>query len=123
MLFRSRSPFFSGMAGSVLPIAVSHGEGRAVFASAADEAAFLAVGGTTLRYVDHYGRVASTYPRNPNGSPHGIAGITSSDGRVTLTMPHPERVYRAAQNSWRPADWSEDGGWMRMFRNARVWVG
>ncbi len=119
----SRSPFFSGMAGSVLPIAVSHGEGRAVFASAADEAAFLAVGGTTLRYVDHYGRVASTYPRNPNGSPHGIAGITSSDGRVTLTMPHPERVYRAAQNSWRPADWSEDGGWMRMFRNARVALG
>jgi phosphoribosylformylglycinamidine synthase len=119
----SRSPFFDGMAGSVLPIAVSHGEGRAVFATNADEAAFLALNGTVLRYVDHYGQVATTYPRNPNGSPHGIAGITSTDGRVTLTMPHPERVYRAALNSWRPDGWSEDGGWLRMFRNARVALG
>ena len=119
----SRSPFFDGMAGSVMPIAVSHGEGRAVFDSAGDEAAFLALNGTVMRYVDHYGQVATTYPRNPNGSPHGIAGITSTDGRVTLTMPHPERVYRAALNSWRPDEWSEDGGWLRMFRNARVALG
>ncbi len=119
----SKSPFFSGMAGSVMPIAVSHGEGRAVFSSEAAERAFLAGHGTVMRYVDHYGRVATTYPRNPNGSPHGIAGITSIDGRVTLTMPHPERVYRAAQNSWRPTDWTDDGGWLRMFRNARVALG
>jgi phosphoribosylformylglycinamidine synthase len=119
----SASPFFAGMAGSMMPIAVSHGEGRAVFASAADEAAFLAAGGTTLRYVDGRGQVASTYPLNPNGTPAGIAGITTTDGRVTLTMPHPERVYRAAQNSWRPREWTEDSGWMRMFRNARVSLG
>ena len=119
----SRSPFFAGMAGSVLPIAVSHGEGRAVFAHAAAEAAFLKEQGTTLRYVDHYGQLATTYPRNPNGSPHGIAGITSGDGRVTLTMPHPERVYRAAQNSWHPPEWSDAGGWLRMFQNARVALG
>lgn len=119
----SPSPFFADMAGSSMPIAVSHGEGRAVFASAADEAKFLAGGGTTLRYVDGHGRVASTYPLNPNGTPAGIAGITTSDGRVTLTMPHPERVYRAAQNSWRPRGWTEDSGWMRMFRNARVALG
>ena len=106
-----------------MPIAVSHGEGRAVFSSEAAERAFLAGHGTVMRYVDHYGRVATTYPRNPNGSPHGIAGITSIDGRVTLTMPHPERVYRAAQNSWRPTDWTDDGGWLRMFRNARVALG
>jgi phosphoribosylformylglycinamidine synthase len=119
----SPSPFFTGMDGSLLPIAVSHGEGRAVFASAADEAAFVAARRTALQYVDHYGQVATTYPRNPNGSPHGIAAITTADGRVTVTMPHPERVYRAAQNSWRPADWSDAGGWLRMFRNARVALG
>jgi phosphoribosylformylglycinamidine synthase len=119
----SPSPFFRGMAGSMLPIAVSHGEGRAVFATAADEAAFHAAGTTALRYVDHYGRVATTYPRNPNGSPQGIAAITTTDGRVTAMMPHPERVYRAAQNSWRPGDWTDAGGWLRMFRNARAALG
>jgi phosphoribosylformylglycinamidine synthase len=122
-ILASPSPFFAGMAGSCMPIAVSHGEGRAVFASPADQAAFLAGAGTTLRYVDGHGRVATTYPANPNGTPAGIAGITSADGRVTLTMPHPERVYRAAQNSWRPRDWRDDGGWTRMFRNARVALG
>lgn len=122
-VLESPSPFFRGMAGSVLPIAVSHGEGRAEFASPADEAAFHAAARTSLRYVDHYGRVATTYPRNPNGSPHGIAAITSADGRVTATMPHPERVYRAAQNSWRPAHWTDAGGWLRLFRNARVALG
>jgi phosphoribosylformylglycinamidine synthase len=119
----SRSPFFAGMAGSRLPIAVSHGEGRAVFATAGDQAALAASGGVVMRHVDGHGRVATAYPANPNGSPAGIAGITSADGRVTLTMPHPERVYRAAQNSWRPHDWRDDGGWTRMFRNARVALG
>jgi phosphoribosylformylglycinamidine synthase len=117
----TRSPFFAGMAGSRLPIAVAHGEGRAEFASAADEAA--TAGLVTLRFVDNHGRIATCYPANPNGSPQGIAGLTSVDGRVTILMPHPERVFRTVQNSWHPATAGEDSGWMRMFRNARVWVG
>jgi phosphoribosylformylglycinamidine synthase len=117
----SNSPFFAGMAGSQLPIAVAHGEGRAVFADAADRAA--AAARVTLRFVDNRGRVATRYPANPNGSPAGIAGLASEDGRVTILMPHPERVYRTVQNSWHPATAGEDSGWMRMFRNARIWVG
>ena len=116
-----RSPLFAGMAGSVLPIAVAHGEGRAEFASATDAAAAGAL--VTLRYVDNRGRVATRYPSNPNGSPDGIAGLASADGRVTILMPHPERVYRTVQNSWHPASAGEDSGWMRVFRNARAWVG
>jgi phosphoribosylformylglycinamidine synthase len=116
----SPSPFFTGMAGSRLPIAVAHGEGRASFDAAADLAALTAARGVALRFVDGHGRPAQSYPANPNGSPAGIAAITSADGRVTLTMPHPERVFRAVQCSWRPREWGEDGGWMRMFRNARV---
>jgi phosphoribosylformylglycinamidine synthase len=112
------SILFADMAGSHMPIAVSHGEGRAELADA--DAAQLS--GVTLRYVDHHLNVASSYPANPNGSPAGIAGLTNVDGRFTIMMPHPERVYRAVQNSWRPADWHEDSPWMRMFRNARVWV-
>ena len=119
----SPSLFLAGMAGSRLPIAVAHGEGRAVFASEAERAALEQGRGVALRFVDGAGRAAASYPANPNGSPGGITGVTSSDGRVTLTMPHPERVYRAAQNSWRPRDWDEDGGWTRMFRNARVALG
>jgi phosphoribosylformylglycinamidine synthase len=115
------SPLFAGMAGSVLPIAVAHGEGRAEFASAADESAAGPL--VALRYVDNRGRVATRYPANPNGSPQGIAGLTSADGRVTILMPHPERVYRTVQNSWHPASAGEDSGWMRIFRNARAWVG
>jgi phosphoribosylformylglycinamidine synthase len=117
----SRSLFFKGMAGSRLPIAVAHGEGRAVFRSADDERA--AGAHTILRFVDNRGRVATNYPANPNGSPQGIAGLTSEDGRVAILMPHPERVFRTVQNSWHPADAGEDSGWMRIFRNARVWVG
>jgi phosphoribosylformylglycinamidine synthase len=117
----TNSLFFAGMAGSQLPIAVAHGEGRAEFASAAGESA--ASGLVTLRYVDNAGRVATRYPANPNGSPGGIAGLASSDGRVAILMPHPERVFRTVQNSWHPADAGEDSGWMRIFRNARVWVG
>jgi phosphoribosylformylglycinamidine synthase len=117
----TNSPFFAGMAGSKLPIAVAHGEGRAEFASAADESAAAAL--VTLRFVDNCGRIASRYPANPNGSPQGIAGLASADGRVTILMPHPERVFRTVQNSWHPAAAGEDSGWMRMFRNARAWVG
>jgi len=115
------SPFFAGMAGSRLPIAVAHGEGRAVFAQ--EPAARAAAAHTVLRFVDGRGAVATRYPANPNGSPDGIAGLCSADGRVTIMMPHPERVFRAAQNSWRPASAGEDSGWMRIFRNARVWLG
>ncbi len=117
----TNSLFFTDMAGSQLPIAVAHGEGRAEFASAADEAASRA--SLVLRFVDNRGEVATRYPANPNGSPQGAAGYASSDGRVTILMPHPERVFRTVQNSWHPAAAAEDSGWMRMFRNARVWVG
>jgi phosphoribosylformylglycinamidine synthase len=119
----TRSPLLAGMAGSVLPIAVAHGEGRASFARAPDLAALERAAAIALRFVDHRGHAAASYPANPNGSPAGIAGVTSEDGRVTLTMPHPERVFRAAQHSWRPRDWHEDGGWMRLFRNARIALG
>ena len=119
----TRSPFLAGMAGSVLPIAVAHGEGRASFARDADLTALERASAIAMRFVDHRGAPALGYPANPNGSPAGIAGVTSTDGRVTLTMPHPERVFRAAQNSWHPRDWREDSGWMRLFRNARVALG
>jgi phosphoribosylformylglycinamidine synthase len=116
----SRSLFFAGMAGSRLPIAVAHGEGRAEFRTAADERAAQAL--TVMRFIDHRGAVANRYPANPNGSPGGIAGLVSEDGRVVIMMPHPERVFRSVQNSWRPAAAGEDSGWMRIFRNARVWL-
>jgi phosphoribosylformylglycinamidine synthase len=119
----SPSIFFGAMAGSVMPIAVAHGEGRAEFADAAAASACAGTGLVSLRFVDNHGQAASTYPANPNGSPGGITGLTSSDGRATILMPHPERVFRTVQNSWHPEEWGEDSGWMRMFRNARVWVG
>jgi phosphoribosylformylglycinamidine synthase len=117
------SLFFAGMAGSVLPIAVAHGEGQAEFVDAAARDACAASGLVSLRFVDNRGRPTETYPANPNGSPLGITGLTSRDGHATILMPHPERVFRTVQNSWHPAEWGEDGGWMRMFRNARAWVG
>jgi len=119
----SPSILLKGMAGSRMPIAIAHGEGRAEFADASDLQTLKANAGVALRYVDNYGKVTQSYPQNPNGSPEGLSGITSRDGRVTLMMPHPERVFRAVQNSWYPAEWNEDAAWMRMFRNARVWVG
>jgi phosphoribosylformylglycinamidine synthase len=112
----------AGMAGTVTPIVVSHGEGRAEFRDEAYQRACLETGLVWLRYVDHYGRVATAYPANPNGSPDGIAGLTSADGRVTIAMPHPERVFRTVQHSWRPDGWGEDSPWLRLFRNARAWV-
>jgi phosphoribosylformylglycinamidine synthase len=113
------SLFFQGMAGSRIPVAVAHGEGRASFDDPADS-----VGArVALRYVDGTGAVANRYPANPNGSPDGIAGLTSDDGRATILMPHPERTLRTANLSWAPREWPEDSPWLRMFRNARVWVG
>ncbi len=118
----SPSIFLQGMAGSRMPIAIAHGEGHAEFASSDALALTDASGTVALRYVDNHGKVTEAYPANPNGSPRGIGGLTTRDGRVTIMMPHPERVFRAVQNSWRPDDWSEDAAWMRMFRNARAWV-
>jgi phosphoribosylformylglycinamidine synthase len=118
----SPSVLLAGMAGSVLPIAVAHGEGRVVFADAAARRAVEDGAGVALRYVDAGGAESECYPINPNGSPAGITGLTSADGRVTIMMPHPERVFRAVTNSWCPPDWGEDGGWLRLFRNARVFV-
>jgi phosphoribosylformylglycinamidine synthase len=118
----SPSLFFSGMAGSILPIAIAHGEGLAEFADEDSRLACLEGGLTSLRYVDNHGRPTERYPANPNGSPGGLTGLTSRDGRATLLMPHPERVFRTVQNSWHPESRGEDSGWMRFFRNARVWV-
>ncbi len=119
----SPSIFLAGMDGSMLPIAVAHGEGRAEFADDSAAAAFSRSGLVSARYIEGDRRVATTYPGNPNGSPFGIASITNDDGRVTLTMPHPERSFRYAQNSWRPDGAGEYSGWFRMFANARRWVG
>ncbi len=117
------SIFFDGMAGSRMPIAVSHGEGRAEFSS--DDAIDTAnlSGTVALRYVDNYGHITETYPANPNGSPDGITALTTTDGRVTIMMPHPERVFRTVANSWHPDEWQEDSPWVRMFRNARKFIG
>ena len=116
----NRSIFLSDMAGSRIPIATSHGEGRADFHNKTDQA--VAESLVALRYVDNYGIVSDKYPANPNGSVEGICGLSNEDGRVTIMMPHPERVARTTQNSWHPDDWGDDAAWMRIFRNARVAV-
>ncbi|HYU67693.1 MAG TPA: phosphoribosylformylglycinamidine synthase [Burkholderiales bacterium] len=115
----SPSIFFSGMAGSRTAIATAHGEGRAFFGSTETESKAIAA----LRFVDNRGVPTGVYPLNPNGSPGGITGLTTGDGRFTILMPHPERVFRTVQQSWHPEGWGEDSPWMRMFRNARKWVG
>jgi phosphoribosylformylglycinamidine synthase len=115
----SPSLFFRGMSGSRIPVATAHGEGRALFTHGRSPAGAL----VALRFVDGRGRPTERYPENPNGSPEGIAGVTTPDGRFTVVMPHPERVHRTVQMSWHPEDWGEDSPWMRFFRNARVWVG
>jgi phosphoribosylformylglycinamidine synthase len=120
---KSPSIFFAGMEGSRMPIAVAHGEGRAEFSTPDGLDTLVAANLMSLRFIDNYGRPTERYPANPSGAPAGLTGITSSDGRATLLMPHPERVYRTVQNSWHPDEWGEDSPWMRMFRNARVWVG
>ena len=119
----SPSIFMSGMDGSMMPIAVAHGEGRAEFANPAEANRFSDGGLVSARYVEGDRRIATRYPANPNGSPFGIASVTNEDGRVTLTMPHPERSFRYVQNSWRPDGAGEYSGWFRMFGNARRWVG
>jgi phosphoribosylformylglycinamidine synthase len=122
-VMESPSVLLAGIAGSRLPIAVAHGEGRAEWGSDGERTAFEAAGLVAARFIDHRGQVTEHYPENPNGSPHGVTALTTPDGRVTIFMPHPERVFRAVQNSWRPPSWREDGPWLRIFRNARVWVG
>ncbi len=122
-IVESPSLFFRGMVGSCLPIAVAHGEGRAEI-SAPALAALSGAGLVSARFVDARGDIARVYPANPNGSPEGLTAVTTPDGRATIMMPHPERVFRSVQLSWRPSDWPEDEGpWLRMFRNARAWVG
>jgi len=117
----SASIFFTGMVGSRMPIVVSHGEGYADFVT--DKRLMAAQDLVALRFVDHRGNATEIYPLNPNGSPRGITGLTTPDGRFSVMMPHPERVFRAVQNSWHPADWQENGAWLRMFQNARKWLG
>jgi phosphoribosylformylglycinamidine synthase len=117
---KSPSLFFDGMAGSRMPIVVSHGEGFAEFRDGTQLSAARKL--VALRFVDNRGHATERYPLNPNGSPEGISGLTTPDGRFTIVMPHPERVFRSIQNSWYPAYWKEDSPWMRMFRNARRWV-
>jgi phosphoribosylformylglycinamidine synthase len=133
----SPSILFEGMAGSRMPIVVAHGEGYADFtsditpASGHESSLKLRFGNAkklqaalvTLRYVDNSGKPTEIYPLNPNGSPQGITGLTTPDGRFSIMMPHPERVFRAVQNSWHPREWKENGAWLRMFQNARKWVG
>jgi phosphoribosylformylglycinamidine synthase len=122
-VMESPSIFLHGMKGSKMPIPIAHGEGRAVFANESEMKNVVNSGLVSLRYLDNTGQATEHYPENPNGSPQGITGLTSEDGRFTVMMPHPERVFRTVTNSWHPDDWNEDGAWMRMFRNARVWVG
>lgn len=119
----SRSVLFGDMAGSRLPVVVAHGEGRAVFADAAARLHAQANHQVGLRYIDGQNQAAADYPENPNGSIDGITGLCNADGRVTIMMPHPERVFRAVQHSWCPAPWGEQAPWLRLFRNARRALG
>jgi phosphoribosylformylglycinamidine synthase len=112
------SIFFKGMEGSRIPIVTAHGEGRAAFDSPGDASRVL----VSMRYVDNRGTATEIYPLNPNGSTGGLTGVTTSDGRFTIVMPHPERVFRSSQWSWHPDGWGEDAPWLRVFRNARAFV-
>jgi phosphoribosylformylglycinamidine synthase len=114
----SPSILLAGMTGSRLPVVVSHGEGRAEFAAGQSGKAL-----TAMRYIDNRGVVATGYPFNPNGSPDGLAGVTTADGRFTIMMPHPERTFRSVQMSWQPPGLGDDAPWLEMFRNARSWLG
>ena len=117
----SPSILLNSMIGSRIPIVTSHGEGCAEFAS---EDALVCCDRelACVRYVDNRGETTDQYPANPNGSPRGIAGLTSQDGRVTIMMPHPERVFRTVQYSWHPSGWGEDSPWQKLFVNARDWI-
>ena len=120
---KSPSLFMHGMEGSHMPVAVAHGEGRAEFETYQALKVCIDTGTVCLSFVDNNINMTETYPANPNGSPFGITGLSTIDGRVTIMMPHPERVFRAVNNSWHPDGWQEDSPWMRMFRNARVTLG
>ncbi|MDT8375560.1 MAG: phosphoribosylformylglycinamidine synthase [Mariprofundaceae bacterium] len=117
-VLESPSVFLSGMEGSKMPLVVAHGEGQATFSHPDDRSRVRAA----LRYLGPDGEAANRYPCNPNGSPDGLTGVTTDDGRFTIMMPHPERLFRTVQHSWHPDGWGEDGPWMRMFRNARKWL-
>ncbi|WP_020184045.1 phosphoribosylformylglycinamidine synthase [Methylotenera sp. 1P/1] len=121
-VLESPSMFFNGMAGSRMPIAVAHGEGFTEFSDKSAVTTVLNEKLATMRFIDHASTPTEVYPFNPNGSPQGLTGFTTTDGRFSIMMPHPERVFRAVQHSWRPDDWQEDGPWMRMFRNARKFI-
>ena len=120
-IVENNSIFFAGMAGSKMPVVVSHGEGRAEFKD--EQQLENAKSQIAVQFIDHQGTIAQDYPLNPNGSPQAITGLTNDDGRITIMMPHPERVFRSVTNSWRDQSWGEYSPWMRMFRNARVWLG
>ena len=114
----SPSILLQGMAGSIMPIAVAHGEGRVDYSETGERNQSL----EAMRYVDHYGKATEQYPANPNGSVGGVTSLTTKDGRVTIMMPHPERVTRTVQHSWHPDNWGNNGPWARLFQNARAWV-
>ena len=120
---QSPSLLLQGMVGSMMPIAVSHGEGQVEVRDGAHLAQLESKGLVALRFVDNFGKVTESYPANPNGSPNGITAVTSESGRATIMMPHPERVFRTVSNSWHPENWGEDSPWMRIFRNARKQLG
>ena len=122
-VLQSESILFAGMAGSRLPVVVAHGEGRAVFADGQSASALGGAGQSSLRFVDNDGEGTDRYPFNPNGSEQGITGLTAAGGRVTIMMPHPERNFRTVSNSWHPRDWREHGPWLRLFQNARAFIG
>jgi phosphoribosylformylglycinamidine synthase len=122
MIPESNSLFFEGMSGSQLAIAVAHGEGRVEFSDESHANLLQKAGSINAHFVDHMGQPTEAYPLNPNGSADGICALSSSTGRVTVMMPHPERVFRSVQWSWHPDGWGENSPWMRMFQNARTWV-
>lgn len=113
----SASILLNDMQGSVIPVTIAHGEGRA------DSVDAQADKGVTMRFVDNHGNIAEDYPLNPNGSPQGVTGLCNDDGRINIMMPHPERVFRTVQHSWHPAEWGDESPWMKLFHNARSWVG
>ena len=120
---QSPSIFLKGMSDSIIPIIVSHGEGKAEWQNEKDLHHNVASNLVALQYVNNYGQVTQTYPANPNGSSQGVTGLTTQDGRVTIMMPHPERCVLTKQFSWHPKDWSEESPWRQMFYNVRKWVG
>lgn len=119
----SDSVWFDGMTGTLAPVAVAHGEGRPLFESSQQQQNMLASNQVALNFVDNNGSKTENYPQNPNGAIDGLTAVTALNGRVLAMMPHPERVYRAITNSYIPAEYDEYSVWMRMFRNARKWVG